>query len=88
MPYAVVVGEPDRVHPTFVVPKLTRRRAHREAALARTKRGVGVILTPFLSLPGKVHDGHLWAEVVPVPWRVWLRTGGQPAARDVGWGPR
>lgn len=88
MPAVVMVGEPGRPHPTFVIPKLLRWAAEKEAAVARTKYGVGFIFTPYLSLPGKVHEQHLWAEVVPCSWWTWLRTGGDPSAADVGWGPR
>lgn len=68
MPYVVRIGEPGRVKPTFTLPFWTRRRAEKEAAFARTKRGIGLIVTPYLSLPGPVLDEHLWADVVPVGW--------------------
>lgn len=82
MPYAVLVGTPDdKTRPVFTIPRWTRMGADAEAAHARTKRGVGFIFTPFLSLPGKVHDERLWAEVHPVSWPAFLRwkvTGHQP----------
>jgi len=88
MPYAVLIGTPDRSQPTFVIPRWTRRAADTEAALARTKRGIGFIITPYLSLPGQVHDEHLWAEVFPVGWPAFLRwkAGGErPGLAALGW---
>lgn len=75
MPYEVKVGVPDEDKPTFVLPFWTRRFAEREAAVARTKRGVGFIFTPLLSLPGKTYpEGqHLWATVERIGWWACLR---------------
>lgn len=87
MPHALLVGRPDAVDPTFVIPFWTRRRADAEAAVARTKRGVGFIFTPFLSLPGPVEDGHLWADVYDVPLLPFLRwklTGTAPELASIG----
>jgi hypothetical protein len=68
--WVVRIGEPNRLKPTFTLPFWTRRAAEKEAAHARTKRGIGFIVTPYLSLPGQVFKPgeNLWAEVVPVGW--------------------
>lgn len=88
MPYAVLVGTPDRDQPTFVIPRLFRRRADAEAAFARTKRGVGWIVTPYVRLPGRTHEENLWALVLPVGWWRWLTWaagGDAPDLAELGW---
>lgn len=85
MPYAVLVGTPDDTDPTFVIPHWTWAGAAAEVKLAVSKRGVGFIFTPLLSLPGKVYDDHLWACARPVSWPAFLRwklTGHQPTVTD------
>jgi hypothetical protein len=87
VPYVVLVGSPGEPYPLFAVPRWTRRGAEREAASARELHGVGCVPAVGFPVAYRVHEGHLWAEVVFVPWRTWIRTRGRPRDRDVGWGP-
>lgn len=73
MPYVVHVREAGACDDTFLIPKVLRRRAEREATRARASRGLGITFDP-LPLPRvPLYEGAVESWVCRIGWREYRR---------------